>query len=288
MTPTLSIRELNRRDEKILQNLLLYSYFKHRHLDWFTPAELLGRQPYLALFEGSKIIAALACPPDSPQAAWIRLFAVSSKHSLQESWNRLWTSALASLKKNQNIKTVAIVDMQKKVFSGKLRGLLKANGFSQTHRIAILSWTSQTAKTPNVQSKILVRDMQTVDIPSVQKIDQAAFPPLWHNSALALERACQAAAIATVAVQNGQIIGFQISTGDTSGGHLARLAISPNCQNQGAGTALLHDLLKKFEAHGCVHVTVNTQIQNAPSLKLYKKFGFYQEHRTYPVYQIEL
>ncbi len=287
-SPPLTTREIDQRDKKHLTGLLRRAFFTHRHLDWFSPSDWLGKQPYLALFEDQKILAALACPPGPPQTAWIKLFAVAPSLSFEKAWHHLWPLAQKKLTENGTANTVTVIDLRGNDLPYKLGGLLHKSGFSQISRVAALTWSSPHAKSPDVQPGINIRPMQEADLPAVQNVDQTAFAPIWRNSLHTLEHAHQIAAIATVAEVDEQIVGYQISTGDISGGHLARLAISPRCQNHGAGTALLHDLLTKFEEYGCVQVTVNTQIQNAPSLKLYEKFGFQQNHRTYPVYQIEL
>jgi ribosomal protein S18 acetylase RimI-like enzyme len=72
------------------------------------------------------------------------------------------------------------------------------------------------------------------------------------------------------------------------GGHLARLAVSPDFQGLGVGYNLLFDLLKQFQRRGARCVTVNTQHDNYASLALYQKVGFTPTGETYPIYQLPL
>jgi len=51
------------------------------------------------------------------------------------------------------------------------------------------------------------------------------------------------------------------------------------------GSALVEDLLDRFQREGIVQVSVNTQARNQASLELYKKFGFTRMEEIYPVYQ---
>ena len=69
------------------------------------------------------------------------------------------------------------------------------------------------------------------------------------------------------------------------GGHLARLAVRPDAQRKGIGTALVRDMLWQFERRGAERVTVNTQEDNQASLTLYQKAGFELTGESYPVFQ---
>jgi len=88
-----------------------------------------------------------------------------------------------------------------------------------------------------------------------------------------------------VAEREGQIIGYQVSTPTTRGGHLARLATLPQFQGQGIGYALVRDALSRFTQRGAQTITVNTQKNNLSSLALYRKAGFTPTGEEYPVYQ---
>ena len=93
------------------------------------------------------------------------------------------------------------------------------------------------------------------------------------------------AATATVVEVQNEIVGYQISTANARGGHLARLAIDPNYQGRGIGRVLLSDLLEQFSRWGSLNVTVNTQVDNVASLALYENAGFRRTGEIYPVYQ---
>ena len=87
------------------------------------------------------------------------------------------------------------------------------------------------------------------------------------------------AASATIAVLDDEVAGYQISTRHRVAGHLARLAVLPNRQGNRIGSMLLHNLLNKFDARGIKSVTVNTQVSNTSSQKLYTHYGF--EHNGF-------
>jgi ribosomal-protein-alanine N-acetyltransferase len=103
-----------------------------------------------------------------------------------------------------------------------------------------------------------------------------------------LETAFQQATIATVAEDEDGIIGYQISTAGSSGGHLARLAVHPKVQGRGIGYALARDMLSQFYRRGALKVSVNTQIENEASLALYQKVGFRQTGEVYSLFETYL
>src|SRR4030065_1498300 len=93
----LSIREIVQADRQQLANLIHFELYVHRHLDWRTPLDWIGRTPYLVAEQNQKLVAALACPPDPPEIAWLRLFASASGVSLRSTWQALGEPAREQL-----------------------------------------------------------------------------------------------------------------------------------------------------------------------------------------------
>ena len=108
------------------------------------------------------------------------------------------------------------------------------------------------------------------------------------HSLPAVEKAYQQSAYSTVAVVNNKIIGFQISTKFRNRSHIARLAVLPDHQNSGYGTALIKNVLDHFRKPWIREITVNTQQDNIHSLRLYKKLGFHLTGESFPIlaYQV--
>jgi ribosomal protein S18 acetylase RimI-like enzyme len=151
-----------------------------------------------------------------------------------------------------------------------------------------MEWQGKFPSAARRNTDIGIRTMQFQDLTEVERIDRTAFPSLWQNSPAGLSKAFSQPGISTVAVKEGKIVGYQISTSMTIYGHLARLAVDPDCQRQGIAFALVYDLLKQFEHRGFWRVTVNTQSDNRASLKLYKKFGFRRTSEEIKVYSLDL
>ena len=133
-------------------------------------------------------------------------------------------------------------------------------------------------------ANISIRPMLPGDLPCVARVDTMAFEPLWQNSLFALNRALPLAAVATVAELEGEIIAYQISTRNSLGMHLARLAVEPARKGQGIGSALVRDLCSQVGEQGISRLTVNAQSDNSVSLALYKKVGFQTTGESYPVF----
>ena len=274
-----TVRLAQEKDRRKLANLIHFGPWVHRHLDWRPPLDWIGYQPYLIAEQKGHLMAALACPPDPPEVAWMRLFAVSPDWSVADAWNALWPVAHEYL---WGI-TVAAIPLQ-----GWLSHQLAAAKFTQTHQVAMLTWEDQNLPPESIVPDCILRLMNFDDLAVVRKLDAKAFGPIWQQSMDMLEIAFQQAAIATVAEDEEGIIGYQISTAGSGGGHLARLAVHPRVQGQGVGYALARDMLAQFYRRGALKVTVNTQIDNDASLALYQKVGFRSTGEVYPVFEAYL
>jgi ribosomal protein S18 acetylase RimI-like enzyme len=266
-------------DQQQIANLILFQQQIHRHLDWRAPLEWLGHQPYFVLENSGRIVAALACPPDPPSIFWIRLFVFDSSLSGTSAWSLLWDAARCELAPLVGA-TAAAITMQH-----WFESLLIENKFTLAQHIVMLEWNRQPFKSYPLPSGIKLRPMTFDDLPRVVEVDAAAFEPLWQNSLSALNKARSQAIYASVAENESGIVGYQLSTGNPFGAHLARLAVRPEAQRCGIASALISDLM----AHVCreessSRITVNTQSDNSTSLALYKKIGFRLTGEQYPVY----
>lgn len=278
----LSIRTAREEDRQKLANLIHFEALVHRHLDWRPPLDWIGHQPYLVAVQDRDLLAALACPEDPPDVAWIRLFAYSADIEADQAWSALWSTARSQISHRPDV-VIAAIPLQ-----DWFTRLLQTSNFVQTTDVMILLWKGAELPACQENSQITIRPMNIDDLDQVEHLDSAAFGKLWRNSRASLELAYRQAAVATIAEKEQRIIAYQISTANHLGGHLARLAVHPDSHGQGVGYTVLHDMLKQFERRGARHVSVNTQSDNLASLALYKKAGFEFTGETYPVYQYPL
>jgi ribosomal-protein-alanine N-acetyltransferase len=275
----LSIREATPEDRQKLANLIHFEVYVHRHLDWRTALEWLGHQPYLVAEHEQEIIGTLACPPDKPEIAWVRLFAAKSSPMLKEIWQALWEAGKAELDALGHPLAAAIV------MQGWFRSLLVESGFRHTDNIVVLLWENTTPLRTPENPALEIHRMLPEHLNGVYQLDKLAFEYEWRNSASALEMAYHQSAVATVVLEGEQVVGYQISTANVAGGHLARLAVHPQARGRGIGYALVYHLLNEMQSRGINHVTVNTQQDNAASLAVYARAGFKQIEEQYQVYQ---
>ena len=77
-----TIQQTSSQDHSSVSGLIASARWKHLHLDWIQPHQLAGQIPFLLAWDGGLPLCALGCPPDPPQVAWIRVFAVASGVSL--------------------------------------------------------------------------------------------------------------------------------------------------------------------------------------------------------------
>lgn len=218
----------------------------------------------------------LDCPPGAEGVSWLRLFAADPVFNLRHIWGELWGETKARLPDQDTVHVLAS--------SFWLPGLLKESSFQHTHDIVIMERKPSRTDRPPGPPGISLRWMKEEDVEDVYNIDQAAFAPLWQISREEVHAAFLTGDVATLAVDGKKLIGYQISTANSQGAALMRIAVHPEHQGRGAGTALLNHLLQAAASWGDLPITVNTQKTNLRSVQLYKKFGF-TPSKTHPVFQ---
>jgi len=281
-TTDISIRPASLNDNSRLASFLNYRSKIHRHLDWRSALDWLGSQPYLIAEYADELLAVLACPPDPPSIAWIRLFTAATELSPNRMWNMLLERAISALEGKQS-ECIAGLAVQP-----WFEELLIRSHFTSQQSIVVLEWDNRLPVPRPIGLDFTLRLMAAGDLEAVTRVDHQAFNPLWQNSLESITRGFKQSSSSTIIELDGQIIGYQISTSVTLSGHLARLAILPSFQGQGLGYALVTRLLSDFEQRGISHVTVNTQSDNASSLSLYTHVGFQLNGDEFPVYVLHL
>jgi len=265
-----------------LANFLNVKNTIYRHLDWFGVLDWLGEQSFLIEQIDDNVQAFFCATPENQETAWLRAFGFRRDLDPTLSWNKLFRFSIDFLRKKK-IRRLAALGMHPWIET-----LLAESNFINKQNVVVLEWKNEFPPNFTIGEKIRIRMMKSEDLLTVSNIDHIAFPSLWQNSLSGLKRAFELQGISTVAVHNDKIIGYQISTTMTIYGHLARLAVLPSYQRQGVAFALVYDLLEKFKDRGLWRVTVNTQSDNKPSLKLYEKFGFEVTGEEISTYEYDL
>lgn len=278
----LSISQATKEDYEQLADFFNQNPCIHRHLDWFSPLDWLGNEPFLIEKTEDQIRATLCAVPENAQTAWIRVFGIRKRHQPSPVWEEMLAKTIQNLRK-QKIDLLASLSLHT-----WYQALLEVSGFEHRLNVVVLEWQDEFPDSSEQNQQIEIRKMAITDLPDVEEIDRLAFPPLWQNTLTGLTKAFNQTGISTVATIQGKIVGYQISTAMTIYGHLARLAVHPNNQRQGIAFTLVYDLLKRFQRRGFWRVTVNTQSDNYSSLRLYEKFSFKQTGEKIPVYALPL
>jgi len=171
----LRIRSAVLADQRALANLIHFSAHVHRHLDWRNPLDWVGSAPFLVAERRGELVCALACPPDPPCIAWLRLFADSGKVPLGEAWQLLWQAARAELARRGNF-TMAAILLQE-----WLRALLEGASFTSRQEIVMLERDQMPSAEVMLPPGVSIRKMIAADLPVVARVDAAAFEPIWQN-----------------------------------------------------------------------------------------------------------
>lgn len=260
---------------KLDQFIKSASYF-HRHLDWHQPGEWLGEMPFWLIVSRNRILSLLAIPEDPPGVAWVQMFGHDRLHGLRDAWSELLAKCLEHFA-GQEVQIAAIG------LSEWFTELLIEFGFKYYQSIVVLEHNSQPAPLEK-RDGVVIRPATMEDLPHLLKIDNEVFEPLWRLSADGLEHAFQESAYTSVAVYDRSIIGYQLSTTSTFGGHLARLAVIKDMQGRGVGEFLVEEMLHNFWDQGIHQVSVNTQHDNLKSLRVYQKTQFTSTNESFPIF----
>jgi len=273
----LKVRNASPQDSQNLSDLIYFGAHVHRHLDWRSPLDWLGHEPFVILESGQSLLATLSCPVERSDLAWVRLFAYSVELDPQNTWNILFEHALNAFP-TKSLPTIVALSLQ-----NWFTHLLLNSDFQHLHNIVVLQWTGELPDKPIINSKYLLRPMTPGDLPSVKAVDHTAFERIWQISSWELQKAYEMSVYATVIQHEDQIIGYQISTANKKNAHLARLAIQKGYQGEHLGSALVFDLLSEFLTRNMDLVTVNTQHTNHKSLALYRSMNFLATNEEFPV-----
>jgi ribosomal protein S18 acetylase RimI-like enzyme len=251
------------------------------HLDWRSSLEWIGFQPYYLLLRQNEILAAMAAPIDPEGVAWIRVFAATVEIPPEKLFPILLERCLKDLC-SEPTTVLAALGLQ-----DWFRTTLELNNFHLRQQIVVLGWDFHLRPMRSVPEGLQIRPMIAADLPTVAHVDHHSFKPLWQNSLDALILAFHKASIASVAMLDNRIIGYQISTSTPINTHLARLAVLPEYQRKNIGYELVRDMLSSSLKLNSWQVTVNTQGDNLASLAVYDSLGFTLTGETFPVYIYE-
>jgi ribosomal protein S18 acetylase RimI-like enzyme len=160
-------------------------------------------------------------------------------------------------------------------------------GFAVVHRLHLLHRPVDGMPS---RSPIGTRRARRHERDRVLAVDHAAFEPFWQIDEGGLTTALTATRTARLRVADDRddgVVGYAVC-GRTGGhGYVQRLAVHPTHQGRGLGAGLLLDGLRWLTRRGAREVSVNTQLGNERSLRLYRQLGFELQRDGLAVLQLD-
>ncbi len=153
-------------------------------------------------------------------------------------------------------------------------------GFAVHERLHLL--VRSLDELPEVEHTVALRRGRRGDRADLLAVDHAAFPPFWRLDGPGLDDAMAATPSARLRValrpdSEQGIAGYAVTGRAGPRGYLQRLAVDPELQRRGIGTALVVDGLRWLRRWGAHEVLVNTQEENRFALALYEALGFQRQ-----------
>ena len=279
MSSAATIRPASHSDAGAISDILEQSFYVHQHLDWRSPMDWLGNPMFFIQESDHRIEAVLACPPEPPGYAWIRVFACQPDLDLHQVWSNMLTYTVSQLPHDSHLCLLAI--------DSWLDALAIPSLLTYRQDVVVLEWNRQMPDQLELSPDYLSRPMTADDIPDVAKVDQKAFEPQWVHSEETLMLAFMQCRFADVVTCQNEIIAYQLTTAGYTSAHLARLAVLPDFQHQHIGYLLVRSMFHSATSSGFGRITVNTQSTNQSSLALYHHLGFQENGERYPVYMYD-
>jgi ribosomal protein S18 acetylase RimI-like enzyme len=244
------------------------SGYVHSQLDWWTLDDWIGSPAFIVAASGPGALAGLSLATyDGSPVAWWRALALNVMEDPSALVQAILKPTLDGLRSGGAVALTCLA------FSDWLRTALPALAFHLLTQVITLR--KENRRLPALEREdILIRPAQPADMPGVLVADQAAFDPTWRYGPRTLARLHLKMTHMLVAERDGQVIGY--ACGDVNGvsGHIVRLAVHPAHQRRNAGALLLGAMIQAFFASGAQAVTLNTQIDNHSSQRLYRRFAF--------------
>ena len=267
----LHITPYDRRYRSELLDLSWYSQWTHKHLDWYTTGRWLDREDVLVFlaWDGEQLVGYIGLSPENYGSSWIRLMGIRDGTMPETIVRELWRCAEARCL-DLGIRNVMVL-----MVTNWLPTYLRDYGFIYWDDIITFNYLGDyDPRQPKPSLEIRPAEME--HLPAITQIDRMAFRHTWRLSQMDLRQALRLAATVTIAEFEGDIVGYQVSTRHREIGHLARLAVVPELQKNNIGSALLQRQLRDFERRRITTISVNTQLSNLPSQRLYQRYGFFR------------
>ena len=276
-------RQAKSGDEGALRHLLERAHYGNRYVDWHEPSDWKDDPTFLvAELKSSadgQLLSCLKVTEEVPPAAWVRLAAVRDRKTARRQMIELFQGITPHLL-GLGVERVGWL-----AATGWPEELLKDLGFELANWITSYHSGIKPGNYDDYKN-VSIRPAGFGDIATLARIEFKAFEPIWRLSRLSLENAFKQALSYDVALKEGKVTGFQFSVRgyNQRSAHLVRITVDPEFQGEGVGSALLARAMNSYLEQGIVFVSLNTQINNLASHRLYDRFGFTAVGDQIPLY----
>ena len=117
-----------------------------------------------------------------------------------------------------------------------------------------------------------IRRLTYADLPQVIAIERRAFPAPWSLAMFVLELS-KPAGICLAAVEGKTLVGYLVCSRYDTVWHVMNVAVDPELQGKGIGSAMLQHLLAEV-GDDRARYTLEVRQSNAPAIRLYERLGF--------------
>jgi ribosomal-protein-alanine N-acetyltransferase len=121
-------------------------------------------------------------------------------------------------------------------------------------------------------SDIDIRRLTYADLPQVVAIERRAFPAPWSLAMFVLELS-KPSGICLAALRGRRVAGYLVCSRYDTVWHVMNVAVDPDVQGEGIGSALLTGLLEEVDDDRARY-TLEVRRSNASAIRLYERFGF--------------
>ncbi len=117
-----------------------------------------------------------------------------------------------------------------------------------------------------------VRRLTYADLPQVTAIERRAFPTPWSLAMFVLELS-KPSGVCLAALRGKRVVGYLICSRYDTVWHVMNVAVDPDVQGEGIGTALLNTLVDEVGDERA-RFTLEVRRSNAHAIRVYERLGF--------------
>ena len=273
-------------DRAAIHHLTENQHRVHFNLDWWSFDQWLHvDQPSEAIwlaFDQQELIGLLVAPFEQSPVVWLRSLAIANGYPADPVFAALLSHARLALLACA-VEQVAVLAHPEWV-----NDLLQRLNFTLYNEIVTMRKSDRNIPEVSAGPTAHIRLVKENDIAAIADNDHASFDTVWWYSPASLAHIMQAVSHFVVAEIDDRVVGHAFSDVYGGHGHLIRLVTHPDYQRRGIGEQLLRESLLYQIGVGAYPLTLNTQIDNAASQTLYRRYGYQLNGRPVRVMQYPL